>query len=113
MAAWSMGWSEAQQTSGTHWQAPFLAQLLDDPYPAVRLFARRTLRTLPGFHDLRADLLGNKSERTAAAASVVKRWRSEPHAENPAIFVQDSDLQFDRIKRLLSQRDETRIDLAE
>ena len=36
LAAWHMGWQSAWQVVGREWQAPFLAQLLDDPYAGVR-----------------------------------------------------------------------------
>ena len=32
LTAWSMGWSPAQEASGTSWMLPYLALGLDDPY---------------------------------------------------------------------------------
>src|SRR5262249_132456 len=55
VAAWAFGWSPAQQTAGTSWMVPFLAGLLDDPYPVVRFNAGRSLRSLPEFADLQYD----------------------------------------------------------
>jgi predicted CXXCH cytochrome family protein len=40
--AWHLGWSPAQNVSGTNWITPLLGQLLDDPYAAVRLVAERS-----------------------------------------------------------------------
>ena len=34
LAAWAMGWSDAQAASGNDWQSIYLAQLLNDPYLA-------------------------------------------------------------------------------
>ena len=38
-----MAWPPAQQASGADWMAPYLAQLLDDPYDAVRFGAARSM----------------------------------------------------------------------
>ena len=53
--AWHYGWKPAQQASQTHWMAPFLAELLNDPYSAVRFIAGRSLESLPGFEKLGYD----------------------------------------------------------
>ncbi len=47
LTAWSMGWEPARRASGSAWMRPFLESLADDPYPAVRLIAERSLRGLP------------------------------------------------------------------
>ena len=47
LVAWSMGWQSAQQASGSHWMGSYFAQLLEDPYDAVRFAAYRSLRQLP------------------------------------------------------------------
>ena len=66
LAAWSMGWAEAQEASGTDWMAPYLSALLLDPYGAVRFIAARSLRTLPAHADLRYDFAAPHSARPAA-----------------------------------------------
>jgi hypothetical protein len=111
--SWSMGWPEAQKVSGTDWQAPYLVQLLDDAYPAVRWIARRSLRTLPGFGDLKVDVVGNRSDRLDGMASVIEQWRSQSHSDNAALLIQSGGPQIERIEKLLQQRDETPINLAE
>lgn len=40
----ALGRTSARQTSGTDWMSPYLTQLLDDPYAAVRYVAARSLR---------------------------------------------------------------------
>ena len=55
IAAQAMGWKPAQAASGTDWMLPHLAQLLDDPYDAVRFIAGRSLRTLPEFRSFEYD----------------------------------------------------------
>ncbi|OLC40147.1 MAG: hypothetical protein AUH43_27005 [Acidobacteria bacterium 13_1_40CM_65_14] len=47
--AQSMGWTPAQQASGTGWLTPYLALLENDSYDAVRYIASRSLKTLPEF----------------------------------------------------------------
>lgn len=46
LLAWHFGWAPAHAASGSGWQAFSLAVLLEDPYPAVRLIAARSLRRL-------------------------------------------------------------------
>ena len=58
IAAWHFGWPDAHEASGTHWLAPHLAHLLEDPYGVVRYVAARSLRTLPGAERLDFDYLG-------------------------------------------------------
>ena len=55
--AWSMGWEPALAVSGSDWQAPFLANLLNDRYDAVRFVAKRSLARLPGFRGLDYDFV--------------------------------------------------------
>jgi hypothetical protein len=46
LLAWHFGWAPALAVSGRGWQRPSLELLADDPYPAVRLIAKRSLRRL-------------------------------------------------------------------
>ena len=64
IAAQAMGWKPAQAASGTDWMLPHLAQLLDDPYDAVRFIAGRSLGTLPEFGSFQYRLCG--ADRRAA-----------------------------------------------
>lgn len=74
IVAQAMGWHPAQQASGTAWMPPILAQLLDDPYDAVRFLAGRSLRSTPGFSDLPYDFVAPRQERYAAQLSVMRAW---------------------------------------
>jgi hypothetical protein len=49
LVAQSMGWTPAQQASGTGWLTPYLALMSKDTYDAVRYIASRSLQTLPPF----------------------------------------------------------------
>ena len=69
IAAQAMGWAPAQEASGTDWMAPYLAQLLDDPYDAVRFIAGRSLRTLPGFEAFEYDFVAGPTTRASRSAA--------------------------------------------
>jgi hypothetical protein len=116
MAAWAMGWSDARQTSGSGWQAPFLAPLLNDSYLAIRFIARRSLRSLPGFGDLEIDNLADEPQRMRKIDEISKRWMSLPRdlpKNHETILIEDGRLQSQTVDRLLRQRDHTPIELAE
>jgi len=115
LTAYSMGWDAAQQTSGNDWQALLLAELLDDPYSAVRFVAHRSLRTLPGFSNYDYDFLAPPGERRqhrdevrrlALARSTPKTSASRPHA---SAFISDESV----IRRQLGLRDDTPISISE
>jgi hypothetical protein len=118
ITAWSFGWAPALQASGNDWQAVYLAQLLDDPYDAVRFIAHRSLKRLPGFADFEYDFVGPPNARTAAAQMArgiweraqigAKRSFPRPTLIDPAGRVLDADFQ-----RLLKLRDDRPLDIAE
>jgi hypothetical protein len=118
ITAWSFGWSDAQQVSGNNWQAPFLAALLDDPYPAVRFIAHRSLRRLPGFTGFAYDFVGSPALLSAAPQRARQVWE-QSHRGGQRPFVRqtlidpkgrvlDADFQ-----RLLKLRDDRPVFIAE
>lgn len=46
LVAWHMAWPPALAASGATWQSALLVELFEDPYPAVRLVAQRSLAAL-------------------------------------------------------------------
>lgn len=77
LAAWAMGWHDAQATSGRDWEAPLLLSALGDDYAAVRWVALRSLRGLPGFGDLDWSLAGALECRSlddAAIGGLLRHW---------------------------------------
>ena len=114
LAAWHMGWEPAQRASGTDWFAPLLAQLLEDPYEAVRFTARRSLETLPGYDDVAYDFLA-KEGRAAANVAVRERWSELARTvTGSAILVEeDGSLDVETFERLLLERDDTPVILSE
>jgi hypothetical protein len=75
LIAWHMGWKPAQEVSGRKWLAPYLGQLLEDPYGTVRYIALRSLKSLPEFRSLEFDYIGGPDERRRAHDDVLKIWR--------------------------------------
>lgn len=83
LAAWHFGWKPAQEISGTNWPAPFLAPLLNDSYAAVRYIAARSLKTLPGFADLKYDFVHGD---TNIGKLVTTQWETSQKTNAPAII---------------------------
>lgn len=75
IAAWALGRPEAQRASGNDWQAALLAELLDDPYAAVRKVALGSLRTLPGFAHFDADFVASPAARRDARQRALTQWK--------------------------------------
>jgi hypothetical protein len=118
LAAWSMGWDDARAASGDKWQAPYLAQLLDDPYPAVRYIAERSLRRLPGQAEITYDFVGTQSQRQAAQRQVLSTWERQLNDrldQTGSAILLDASGRLDQATwdRLLQQRDNRDIDLKE
>ena len=68
LTAWNLGWREAQATAGTRWMPRVIGELLNDPYPAVRVVAGRTLSQFPGYDDLAYDSEATPGERLEVRA---------------------------------------------
>ncbi|MAV35266.1 MAG: C cytochrome precursor [Planctomycetaceae bacterium] len=117
LAAWHMGWRPAQQVSGTAWMAPFLGNLLADPYAAVRFVAYRSLRGLPRYQSLDYDFVGSADTWPEAVKRVSEIW--EEQLQERAVFSRELLMTpngrldgaiFERLKKM---RDDTPIHLAE
>ena len=117
LAAWAFGWAPAQAASGTSWMAPHLAELLNDPYEAVRYVAYRALRTLPGYAGVDYDYVAGRQERVAAALPILQAWRNGPLARRrrePELLVDaEGRLRIDEFRRILLQRDNRPLFLRE
>jgi hypothetical protein len=118
LVAWSMGWNTAQEASGTNWLAPYLAELLDDQYDAVRFIAYRSIRTLPAFTDLEFDFMSPPAERKEVKQRVLEQWNDRHDAatrvdSSEILLNADGTLQQTTIDRLLRDRDVRPMNLAE
>lgn len=117
IVAQAMGWRPAQEASGTAWMPPFLAQLLDDPYDAVRFIASRSLKSIPGFAPLDYDFAAPQPLRYAAQLTTMRMWDRERggiRLTQPALlFDPRGSLQVDEMLRLLKTRNNRPVLLRE
>jgi hypothetical protein len=117
IAAQAMAWPPAQQASGTDWMAPFLAELLNDPYDAVRFIAARTLRTLPGLSRLEYDFVAPAKIRYDAQLWTMTMWdraRSKPgRTAGHLLFGGDGNVDVQAVLRMLKLRNTRRMLLRE
>jgi hypothetical protein len=112
LSAWSMGWEPARAASGSDWQSPFLAYLLEDPYPAVRLIASRSLRADETFTDLDFNFVGPPADLAAVKQRVLRDWPRGSSAGSQ-ILLNESGLQRDAVVELIRHRNDRVVDLAE
>ncbi len=115
LVAWSFGWAPAQEASGSDWVVPYLAQLMDDPYDAVRIIASRSLRRLPGVDADGYDPLDAPAGRARATAALRGRVEAPSDAvrARATLFGADGRLDAPELARLLERRDERPLNLAE
>jgi hypothetical protein len=114
----SMGWPPAQQASGTSWIAAYLAQVLNDPYAAVRFITYRSLRTLPGFGNFPYEFVGPPRERLAAELRGLDTWRrtrrlADTRTDAPLLFDREGNVRVDMVNRLKRERNNRRVFLRE
>ena len=125
LAAWYMGWAEAQEASGADWIAPHLATLLEDPYDVVRYVAGKSLRTVPGFEELDYDYMASRSKLVSAKDWTRSKFKEQisdksiapgsidsARAQNLLLF---EDGFFNRLEvgKRLQLRDDKRVQIAE
>jgi hypothetical protein len=120
IVAQAMGWKPAQQASGTAWMTPILAQLLDDPYDAVRFIAARSLRSTPGFQSFAFDFVAPQKARYAAQLSAMRIWDDAgrgnrvPAANREALLLgPDGGLRVETMLRILKERNDRPVLLRE
>jgi hypothetical protein len=118
LMAWSFGWDSAKAASGYEWTAPYLANLLSDPYDAVRYIAQRSLRRLPGYESFVYDFTAPQAQLHEASERALQIWtdrriESGLSGYEDALINSDGSLQTETINRLLLQRDNSPIVLNE
>lgn len=118
IAAEALRWGPAQQASGTWWMVPVLAQLLDDPYDAVRYSAGRALRSLPAFEGFAFDFVAGPRERRQRQLAAMRVWdgaTGDRRGRDGAAVLLHSDgtLQVEQMLRLVRQRNNRRVLLRE
>jgi hypothetical protein len=119
IAVRELGSSTGRAVSGSEWQPELLVEALDDPYSAVRYVAQRSLRSFPGFEDVRFDFIAPHGERLAQQAAARARLearvaQSSPSVHTPALPLDERGLfRRDVIDQLVRERDLRPIRIAE
>lgn len=118
LMAWSMGWKAARLASDSSWMAPYLMELLNDPYDGVRMVAWKSIRNDSVFENIAFDCLAPPAERTAGIRRLYQAWRTRvgplAGAAKPEVLINDDGtLDLDVYRRLLKHRNDRRVFLAE
>lgn len=117
IVAQAMGWEPAQRASGVNWMAPYLAQLLDDPYDAIRFIAGRSLKTLPAFSAFSYDFVSGPRTRREVQRQVMSVWdrgrQVGPRTDSELLVDGQGALRVDAVLRLIAARDNRRVFLRE
>ena len=119
LMAWAMGWPPAQTTTGTDWQARFLAPLLNDPYDAVRFVAHRSLCTLDGFEGFEYEFLSDADYLKSAPGRAMSQWRKQREQNGQSVDLHElirdpkGAMSTDIYDMLLKRRNDRPITLAE
>src|SRR5262249_34111969 len=100
LAAAALSWTPALNASSTNWITPILAQLLDDPYAAVRGVAERSCRkngiAMPQPYDYSLD----PKSRPSARDQLWKEWEStaQPLSNSQVLISQAGGIERDRFE---------------
>jgi hypothetical protein len=115
LAAWSLGWKQARNVSGTDWSVPFLLTLMNDKYDAVRWIARRSLRSLPTYKNFEFDPFSKPGKRKKVTNEAIDIWDQKKHGPyRPRLLLgPNGHLQREKFRQLLLRRDKRPVNLAE
>ena len=96
---------------------PHLAELMNDPYEAVRYIAYRSLRSLPGYAAFEYDYLAAQPVRVDRILPALQAWRASTQSRQrrePELLVDaDGTLRADVMRELFDIRDQRRLFLRE
>lgn len=114
MIAWHMGWKPARRASGTDWMTPVLAELMQDPYAAVRYLAGHSIRGANRSSDNDFDFIGSPEHRSAVTAAIRAKWAAKPRpAASRLLIGPDGTSLTNEFQRLLQKRDRRVVKLSE
>lgn len=117
LAAASLGWDAAQDASRTDWVGAVIAQLLADPYDAVRHIAHRSLQTLPDFEAFEFNYAGPQAEHRRAAVQAFGIWaktKKQASEDNATVLLTPTGSSLTpEFSRLNHARDNRQVLLAE
>ncbi|OUT62752.1 MAG: hypothetical protein CBB70_15370 [Planctomycetaceae bacterium TMED10] len=119
VTAWHFGWTPALTASDNTWQAPFLVQLLTDPYDQVRFIAHRALRAVPGYtpNEFPFDFLASDDAHQADQTTARTKWQAEnppgsEAAERIIELIGNEPLNA-FLERMSAARDDTAVEIPE
>ncbi len=97
---------------------PLLAQLLVDPYDAVRSRAALALRTILGDDNLEYDFLVPEANRESVQADILRKWEAQAlvrkgDERSELLLKPNGQLDQERFDRLLRWRDNREVFLSE
>lgn len=112
LMAWGAGWGPA---IGKEQIVPLLAQQLDDPSPAIRLAAWRSLRSIDPRYDIDYDFIAPADERMAVIRKIVELWQASGTSAGDRRLLQAADGRLDSaaVRRLMDSRDDRAIPVRE
>jgi len=117
IVAWHMGWNESAKAANNDWFAPYLGNLLDDPYDIVRLMAFRSLKKLPDYANLEYDFIGPSDERANAARKVMSEWTLKSNDDSDRnsrlLVTEDGKLNLEKFGQLKALRNDRPVNLVE
>jgi len=117
LAAWHMGWKPALEASGSGWQSPLLAELLADPYSAVRYMAHKALTRQPGFEGFEYDFVADETSRLARRETALAKWTlptgNTPTNPNTLLLDTDGQQLTNKVRQLIETRDNRPMRLRE
>ena len=112
--AWHMGWPPAQAASGTNWIAPYLVELLNDPYSSVRFVAGKAISSLPGFKQFAYDYIGTDQTYERAASTARAQWQeTAPKLNRPELLLRQGQVDTETLHAIKKNRDDTPVRVNE
>jgi hypothetical protein len=115
LAAWHLSWKPALQASGTNFVQPLLAQLLDDPYAAVRCVAERSIRangiSIPEGYDYTID----PKAREPVREDLWKEWEAAgvTGSSLDTVLLKNGRIDREGFEAILGQRNDRPVRLRE
>lgn len=95
---------------------PFLAQLLDDPYLAIRFIARRSLRSLEGLSGLQVNMYGPVEARQRTIGAIAQYWYENQEGDlekSKKLLFRNGELDYERVQQLIKECDNSPVFLDE
>ncbi len=118
LMAWSFGWEAARDASESEWMVPYLVELMQDPYTAVRYIAKRSLRQNADYDLTNYDFLAGPDRLRETCRAILQLWQSQAEIIEPkraAVLLLNAagHVIREEFRRLLEKRDNRSVILSE